>query len=74
MAIEKPIFCLPIDLGTIATGNERDETPAAHLGHPESIGLVWRTNGNSNMWARGQLAAAEAISMCSLLATCQGAV
>lgn len=67
MAIEKPIFCLPVDLGTIATGNERDETPAVHLNHHESIGLVWRTNGNSSMWARGQFTASQALSMCSLI-------
>ena len=65
--IEKPIFCLPIDLGTIATGNERAETPAVHLGLHKSPGLVWRSNGNSNLWARGQLSAAQAISMCSLV-------
>ena len=67
MAIEKPIFCLPLDLGTITTGNERDEAPAVHLNHHESIGLVWRTNGNSSMWARGQFAASQALSMCSLI-------
>ena len=67
MAIEKPIFCLPVDLGTIATGNERTETLADHLHHHESIGLVWRTNGNSSMWARGQFTASQALSMCSLI-------
>lgn len=65
--IEKPIFCLPIDLGTIATGNERTEAPAKHLGNHRSPGLVWRTNGNVNIWVRGQLPAAAVINLCSLL-------
>lgn len=66
--IEKPIFVLPLDLGTIATGNERAEAPALHLNEHDSPGLVWRSNGNSNVWARGQLPASQAISFCSLLA------
>jgi hypothetical protein len=65
--IEKPIFCLPIDLGTIATGNERAEAPAVHLNRHKSPGLVWRTNGNTNVWARGQLASAQAINLCSII-------
>ncbi len=68
MAIEKPIFCLPLDLGTIATGNERTEAPAVHLNHHESPGLVWRTNGNGTIWARGQFAASQVVSLCSVLA------
>lgn len=67
MAIEKPIFCLPIDLGTIASGNERTEAPASHLGLFKSPGLVWRSNGNTNVWARGQLSTSQAISMCALV-------
>lgn len=65
--IEKPIFVLPIDLGTIATGNERAEAPALHLNEHDSPGLVWRSNGNSSVWARGQLSASQAISFCSLV-------
>ena len=66
--IEKPIFCTPVDLGTIATGNEREESPAYHLGIHDSPGLVWRTNGGSNIWARGMMPQATAISFCSMLA------
>lgn len=65
--IEKPIFCLPIDLGDIATGNERPEAPAEHLGIFKSPGLVWRTNGSGSAYVRGQLSAPQAISMCSML-------
>lgn len=65
--IEKPLFVLPIDLGTIATGNERTEAPAIHLNEHDSPGLVWRTNGNGTVWARGQLSASKAISLCSMV-------
>lgn len=65
--IEKPIFCIPLDLGTIATGNERAEAPASHLGLFKAPGLVWRSNGNGSLYVRGQLATAQAISMCSML-------
>lgn len=68
MAIEKPIFVLPLDLGTIATGNERAEAPASNLNEHRSPGLVWRSNGNTNVWAKGQLASAQAISHAAVLA------
>lgn len=66
--IEKPIFCRPAPLGAIAAGNERAEAPAVHLGLYGSPGLVWRTNGSGNAWARGQMTAATAISMASVVA------
>lgn len=65
--IEKPIFCLPVDLGVIVAGNERSEAPAVHLGLNKSPGLVWRTNGAANAWVRGQFATPQLISMCSLV-------
>lgn len=65
--IEKPIFVLPVDLGTIATGNERAEAPALHLNEHDSPGLVWRSNGNASVWARGQFPASQVISFCTLL-------
>lgn len=68
MAIEKPIFVIPLDLGTIATGNERAEALAIHLNEHRSLGLVWRSNGNTNLWVRGQLSAAQAISHAAVLA------
>lgn len=68
MAIEKPIFVLPLDLGTIATGNERAEFPAIHLNEYRSPGLVWRSNGNSNLWVRGQFALEQTISHAAVLA------
>lgn len=68
MAIERPIFVEPVDLGAIATGNERNESPAYHLNLHSSPGLVWRSNGGSNLWVRGQMPNATAIGFCSLLA------
>jgi hypothetical protein len=68
VAIEKPLFVIPADLGTIATGNQRTEAQALHLNLHRSPGLVWRSNGNSNLWARGQMAASTLISFASVLA------
>ena len=65
--IEKPVFCLPLDLGTITSGNERDEAPALHLTHHASPGLVWRTEGDTNIWARGQFSVPQIASLCSML-------
>lgn len=65
----KPLFCHPLDLGTIATGNARAETPATHLNRHKSAGLVWRSNGNSNLWVRGQLSQAQTIDFLALMAT-----
>ena len=67
MAIEKPIFCLPLPLVAITTGNERAETPAEHLALYKSPGLRWRSDGNGSLWVRGQFTKSEAISMCSVL-------
>lgn len=68
MAIEKPIFVIPLALGTITTGNERAEAPASNLNEHRSPGLVWRSNGNTSVWARGQLAAEQSISHAAVLA------
>lgn len=65
----KPLFCHPLDLGTIATGNERTATPAAHLNRHKSAGLVWQSNGDTNLWVRGQFAASQVIDFCALMAT-----
>lgn len=66
--IEKPIFVLPHAITVHGTGNERTEAPASHLAAVKSPGLVWRSNGNSNLWVRGQFSSAQAVSFCSLVA------
>lgn len=62
-----PFALLPLPLGTITTGNERTEKPASHLGELDAIGMTWKSNGNSNLWARGDLGAAKDIDFASLI-------
>lgn len=67
MAIRKPIFIIPHDLGTIATGNAQSGFPVTHLNRHKAIGLVWKTTGNTNVWARGQFSASRAIDFCAIV-------
>lgn len=53
--IQLPIFVRPHALSSIESGNERSNRLAAHLGFPQYPGLVWQSNGNANLWARGQM-------------------
>jgi hypothetical protein len=63
----RPFFLKPLPLGTITTGNERSERPASHLGELDAIGMVWRSNGTSNLWVRGDLGSAKAIDFISVI-------
>lgn len=67
MPIRKPIFITPLDLGTIATGNAQSGFPVTHLNRHKAIGLVWKTTGNTNVWARGQFSASRAIDFCAIV-------
>lgn len=69
MAYRKPFFVLPLDLGTIATGNEASGFPVTHLNRPRDVGLVWKTSGATNVWARGNLGSTQTIDFCGLLQT-----
>ncbi len=56
--IQKPIFVRPYPIPTatnFATGNERTNRLASHLSYPKYPGLVWQSNGNTNLWVRGRL-------------------
>lgn len=64
----KPIFVLPLDLGTIAAGNILAGYPATNLNRHKAIGLTWQTDGNANVWVRGQFATAQAIDFCAVIA------
>lgn len=68
MPIEKPVFCVPVDLGAIACGNQRANSPAIHLNLHKSPGLVWRSNGDADLWIRGKFAEAQSINLLTLLA------
>lgn len=68
MTIRKPIFVVPLDLGTIVSGNVRSGYSVLHLNRHKAIGLVWRTEGASNVWARGWLSADQSIDVCAIVA------
>jgi len=68
VAIRKPIFILPLDLGTMATGNAASGFPVTNINRHKAIGLTWKSSGASNVWARGQFAASRAIDFCSMVA------
>lgn len=66
MAIRKPIFVVPLDLGTVVTGNAVGGHSVRHLGRFKDIGLTWKTDGASNVWARGQFDAAQRIDFAAM--------
>lgn len=68
MPIRKPLFIVPLDLGTMATGNQTAGFPVTNLNRHKAIGLTWRSTGNTNVWARGQFAASRAIDFCAIVA------
>lgn len=63
-----PFAVIPLSLGTITTGNQRTEKPAAHLGAFSAPGLTWSSNGNSNLWVRCDRGVAEDIDFVGVLA------
>lgn len=65
--IRKPIFLRPLDLGTIVSGNARLGHAVHHLGRPGDIGLTWKTDGNGNLWARGDLGSAYTVDFCAMI-------
>lgn len=67
MAIAYPFAVIPLDLGTVSTGNERAEKPAAHLGEFKAPGMVWGSSGASNVWVRGNFGTAKPIDFVSVM-------
>lgn len=65
--IQKPIFVVPYDLGTVTTGNEVAGHPAIHLGRHKAIGLTWKTSDASNVWVRGDFGSTKPISFISIV-------
>jgi hypothetical protein len=68
MAIRKPFFVVPADLGAIASGNARTGNPVGNLNRFDAFGLTWKTDGDSNVWARGMFAEATDIDFCAVAA------
>lgn len=67
MAIRKPFFVVPLDLGTVVTGNAQPGYSVRHLGRHKAAALTWKTDGASNVWARGNLAGTRTIDFCSVM-------
>ena len=68
MAIRKPFFVLPLDLGEMITGNAALGYPVFHLDRRNAIGLTWKTSDNTNVWARGDFGSAKPINFCAMIA------
>ncbi len=64
----KPLFVIPLDLGTIVSGNVAPGYSVFHLNRPKAAGLVWRSDGNSNVWVRGDFGAIREVDFCALMA------
>lgn len=69
MTIQKPFAVIPHALGTIATGNEKANYPAAHVGQFEDAGMVWESAGNTNVFIRGDFGSPRDIDFIALLGT-----
>lgn len=67
MTIQLPFGVVPLDLGTITTGNARANRPAAHLGYFKHIGLAWQSAGASNLWVKGDFGAAMAVDFAAMI-------
>lgn len=67
MAIVQPFAVAPALIGPVTSGNELANRPASHLGYLDYIGMVWRSSGPSNLWARGQFFAQETIDFVALV-------
>lgn len=67
MAIQYPFAVIPHPLGTVTTGNARTNRPATHLGEFKHIGMTWQSNGNSNLWIRGNWGQNRPVDFVSLL-------
>ena len=67
MAIRKPLFVVPLNLGTFDSGNARPGNPVFSLNRFKALGVTWRSTGNANLWARGIFTAAQAIDFAAMI-------
>lgn len=65
--MQLPFAVAPHSLGTVTTGNETTSRPAIHLGEFKSRGMVWKSNGNTNLWVRGNFGSAKPVDFFSVL-------
>lgn len=66
--LRKPFFVIPLNLGTLASGNVASGYAIAHLNRLKAAALAWRSSGNSNLWARGDFGATRQVDFCALMA------
>lgn len=66
----RPFAVLPAPLFGLTSGNAKANRPATHLGLPQYPGMRWESNGNSNLWVRGNFGpgTVQAINFMSLMA------
>lgn len=67
-----PFAVIPLDLGTVTTGNERAEKPAINLDN-HYMGMKWGSNGASSIFVRGNFGGAKTVDFISLLSANAGA-
>ena len=57
---QKPFAVLPLALTGIATRNAKSNRPASHLALTQYPAMRWESDGNGNLWVRGQFGGATA--------------
>lgn len=62
-----PFILSPHPLPIVAAGNERAEKQALHLAQFKHIGMTWRTDGNANLWIRGDYGQDRLVDFVSML-------
>jgi len=67
MAIRKPFAVLPLALSNIATGNAKSNRSANHIALPQFPGMRWESDGDSNLWVRGQFDGTQPVDFVSLM-------
>ena len=65
--IRKPFFVVPLDLGEIVCGNALSGNSVDNLGRHNAVALTWKTNGNTNLWARGDFGSAQPVDFMTLI-------
>lgn len=63
----KPFFVRPYSFTVGTVGNERAEKPASHLAVFDAPGMVWGSNGNTNVYVQCDLGSARAVDFVSVL-------
>lgn len=64
----KPLFCEPLDLGSITCGSADTGHPVSNLNRFKAIGLTWLATNDTQIWARGQFASEQTIDFCAIVA------